>query len=225
VRRDGLRQLAIRGLNKAAWELESRSDDERMRLIRRFHEDERRRALRFDYPLDSTSVVMDVGGYEGQWASDIFARYACTVHVYEPVTEFATKIADRFRSNPQVVVHPYGLSDTGGDGEIFLADDASSTQRGTQAVTTSFEAVADEMQRIGEVDLMKLNIEGDEFPLIESLIDSGAIARVRFLLVQFHLFVPDAERRRDTLRDRLRQTHEEQWDYPFVWESWSRTRP
>ena len=30
--------------------------------------------LRLDYDLAAASIVFDLGGYEGQWASDIFGR-------------------------------------------------------------------------------------------------------------------------------------------------------
>ena len=43
---------------------------------------------RLDYDLDENSVVFDLGGYEGQWASDIFSRYCCTVYVFEPVKPY-----------------------------------------------------------------------------------------------------------------------------------------
>jgi hypothetical protein len=53
-------------------------------------------ARQFEYALDEHSLVLDLGGYEGQWTSDIVARYGCRVHVFEPVPEFAAAIAKRF---------------------------------------------------------------------------------------------------------------------------------
>ena len=32
--------------------------------------------LRLDYELTPDSMVLDLGGYRGQWASDIFDKYA-----------------------------------------------------------------------------------------------------------------------------------------------------
>ena len=69
---------------------------------------------------------------------------------------------------------------------------------------------------------MKLNIEGGEFPLLEAMLSSGLISLVRHLQVQFHRFVPDADRRRDAIRTALARTHAQNWCYPYVWESWSR---
>src|SRR5689334_20464611 len=48
--------------------------------------------LRLDYDLGPESTVLDVGGYEGQFASDIVAMYGCRVEVFEPVPAFAQRI-------------------------------------------------------------------------------------------------------------------------------------
>jgi len=60
--------------------------------------------LRLNYDLDENSMVFDLGGYEGQWASDIFSMYCCSIHVFEPVEEFADKIIKRFSKNKKIIV-------------------------------------------------------------------------------------------------------------------------
>lgn len=67
--------------------------------------------LRLDYNLDESSVVFDLGGYEGQWASEIFARYCCSIHVFEPVAAFAGNIERRFAKNKHITVHRFGLAE------------------------------------------------------------------------------------------------------------------
>jgi hypothetical protein len=75
---------------------------------------------------------------------------------------------------------------------------------------------------LAKVDLLKVNIEGGEFPLLDHLIASGLINNVIHLQVQFHDFFPDAMARRERLRQQLTLTHVEQWNFPFIWESWQR---
>jgi hypothetical protein len=43
--------------------------------------------MRLEFDPSPDGVVLDVRGYEGQWASDIFARYGCRIHVFEPVPQ------------------------------------------------------------------------------------------------------------------------------------------
>jgi hypothetical protein len=73
-----------------------------------------------------------------------------------------------------------------------------------------------------EFDLVKLNIEGGEYALLERLIATEHIKRIRDLQVQFHLNVPNARRRYRSIARALRKTHRLAWRYPFVWESWTR---
>ena len=67
---------------------------------------------RLDYSEpNSNSVVFDLGGYEGQWASDIFSKYQCQIIIFEPCLRFAAQIGKRFENNNNIMVCPFGLSD------------------------------------------------------------------------------------------------------------------
>lgn len=45
--------------------------------------------LRMKYSLHHSSVVLDVGGFQGMWAWGILERYGSIVHVFEPVKRCA----------------------------------------------------------------------------------------------------------------------------------------
>jgi len=185
------------------------------------------RRLRLEYDLDAESVVFDVGGFAGQWASDIVAMYGCRVEVFEPVPDYAADIEHRFARNPLVTVHASGLASESGTVTLELSGDASSHARagsGDATLTVALESVEEAMDAMpdGRVDLMKINIEGAEYDLVDHLISSGLIARIRELQVQFHLFVPDARPRLDALRRGLTATHEPTYQYDFLWENWRR---
>jgi len=38
-----------------------------------------------DLPLNEADIVLDVGGYHGEWTSGIMIRYGCRSIVFEPV--------------------------------------------------------------------------------------------------------------------------------------------
>ncbi len=183
------------------------------------------RTLRLDYDLGPGSIVFDVGGYTGQWASDIHAMYGCTVHVFEPVPAFADAIARRFARNPRIVVHPFGLGAS--NGEIALAVDAdrsSAFRDGGTAVTGRIVAAADFLASgdFPRVDLLKVNIEGGEYDLLEHLLREGLMGRFQDVQVQFHDFFPEAAARRERIQAGLAASHALTWEYPFVWENWRR---
>jgi FkbM family methyltransferase len=188
--------------------------------------DEGDKTLRLDYPLGPASVVFDVGGYEGQWASDIFSRYLCRIHVFEPVEAFAEKIKQRFIQNKSVLVHPFGLSDQTKQVGMAVASDRSSAYLSLPASSQSVKLVRFsefvDNNRIERVDLLKVNIEGGEYDLLPHLLDTGLIRNISNLQVQFHSFVPDSERLMKSIQARLAITHALTYQYGFVWENWSR---
>lgn len=54
----------------------------------KWYDDKADETLRLDYPLDSNSIVIDAGGFEGKWASSISEKYNPTIYVLEPIKEF-----------------------------------------------------------------------------------------------------------------------------------------
>jgi FkbM family methyltransferase len=181
--------------------------------------------LRVEYDLGPASVVFDVGGYQGQWASDIYARYRCRIHVFEPVPEFADRIRARFARNPDIEVHAFGLAGTTGRTALSLALDRSSTLR-SEGETREIEVVG-----IGEflaghavprIDLMKINIEGGEYDLLDAMLGTGLTDRVQAFQIQFHDFVDRADERMADIQRRLSVTHRAAYQFPYVWESWLR---
>lgn len=186
------------------------------------------RTLRVDYPLDQHSVVVDVGGYLGDWASDIYARYRCTLHVVEPVPHFSEAIADRFKRNPDIVIHQIALGKIAGRQTMSVKEDRSrmSDENGSH-VLVEVRKASDFLDtlRADSIDLMKINIEGGEYDLIEELAESGWLQRIQDVQVQFHDFVPDAETRMTHATHLLRETHRCTYRFPFVWENWHSWSP
>lgn len=194
------------------------------RRIARWYADDAEDRLRLDYPLNSDSIVVDLGGYEGRWTSDIVARFGCRVHVFEPVHRFAKKLRWRFEHNPLVTVHECGLAGKDEKATIFMGADGTSIFRRAsgESITIDLREAAAYLsaQAIDRIDLVKINIEGGEYDLLDHLIASGWIAKIRDVQVQFHDFVPDAEHRMAGIKEKLSRTHELTYEYPFVWENW-----
>ena len=181
--------------------------------------------LRYDYELNSESVCLDVGGYRGEWAEAIWKKYDCWVYVYEPVPPFFESIKKKCSGNKKIQPFQFGLSDSDSTAMMSFDENASSAYRMNQnKVPVHFRDIAKVLdeQKLDKVDLIKLNIEGGEYPLLERLIETGKINRIRYIQVQFHDFVDNAVERRQMLHDAMNQTHEMVWCYPFIWESWRR---
>jgi FkbM family methyltransferase len=191
----------------------------------RWYADEHAHVRRIDFPLGPGDVAFDVGAYTGEWAAELYARLRCRIEAFEPVEEFAARLDDRFGPNDDIAVHHYGLGGRTRD-ELLSEEGARSSavrgfaaERGTRVRIRDVVEALDELAP-GGVALLKLNIEGGEYELLERLLEAGRLRDVGHLLVQFHDHVPGAAERRDAIRARLADTHEPMWDFPFVWEAW-----
>lgn len=182
------------------------------------------KTLRLDYDLSKDSIVLDLGGYVGEFAQDIFDRYASEIHVFEPVKSFYETIAKKFKNNDKVTAYPYGLSDS--DKELFISNsaDASSVfiknDDGEQIQLKSIIKFL-ETKKINAVDLIKINIEGGEYEVLESLLEHDKIKMFKNLQIQFHDFIiENARERMENIQKQLAKTHELTYQYDFVWENW-----
>jgi FkbM family methyltransferase len=181
-------------------------------------------SLRLDYPLNADSVVFDVGGFKGDFSAAILGKFNCNIFIFEPVRDFYGACATRFATDARVACFNFGLGDSDGDFGMINTGDASSICLGPSPCSDlvkvrRFETVFSELL-ITRIDLLKINIEGGEFPLLDHIIASGLILHVNHIQVQFHDFVPLAEHLRMNVRRLLSETHEEVWCFPFIWESW-----
>lgn len=180
--------------------------------------------LRLTYPLNEHSVVFDVGGYKGEFARDIFCKYGSTIYIFEPLKEFFDICTDRFSNNKKVHAFNFGLAHKSFDVDIHVADNASSIFAvDGEKTKIRLESIVDfiNTHRIGAVDLIKINIEGGEYDLLDSLIDNNLIRTFKNIQVQFHDFVIENPRARmERIQKELSKTHRTTYQYEFVWENW-----
>lgn len=179
--------------------------------------------LRLQYDLNDNSIVIDCGGYKGQWASDIYAMYNCTIHIFEPVKEFADKTKKRFLKNNKIFVHKIGLSNINKKEKICLNNDSTSLfKKDGEYQEIQLVKISEFFKKnnINIIDLIKINIEGGEYDLLNDLIEANLIKNIKNIQVQFHNFVPEAEKRMKKIQEILKSTHHITYQYPFVWENW-----
>ena len=185
--------------------------------------------LRLNYQeLNENSLVFDCGGYKGEFASNIFSKYCCKVYVFEPVKKFAQYIQDRFSKNPKIKVYPFGLGAKKDNFSISVDENASSIfKEGDEKTTAEIICFKDFFieNNIDCIHLIKINIEGGEYDLLNHIIETGLISRIENLQIQFHNFVPNAKNLREIIQQKLKKTHHLTYNYDFVWENWKSLLP
>lgn len=179
--------------------------------------------LRLNYPsLKESSIVFDLGGYKGQWASDIYSRYNCKIYVFETVKKFSQDIEKRFEKNVSIKSFNFGLSSSSRKELIFIDEDGSSLFGKGKKEEISLVEFGEflKAEKIKKIELMKVNIEGAEYELIEYLIKKGLMNKIDNLQIQFHKNIQDYIKRYKFIRGHLEKTHKQTYYFPFIWENW-----
>jgi FkbM family methyltransferase len=179
-----------------------------------------------DCDLTEDSIVFDVGGYSGEWAEQIYNKYNCTIYVFEPVKEFYDNIVKRFKGNDKVKVFHIGLGNNTYTTDIKITSDLVGSSIHRETGTIEFVDIVDIIEfmkehKLESVDLLKLNIEGEEFPLLEYLIENNKLNLFNNLKIQFHNFMEFAEERKNNIRTHLQKEFNLVYDFFFVWEGWT----
>ena len=104
------------------------------------------------------------------------------------------------------------------DGSAFINPNHSQKD-GIKCDIRDFSSVLNGLD-ITSIDLMKINIEGGEFPLMDHIISCGKQGIVKQYQIQFHNFVENAVDLRIQISRALSETHVRTWCYTFVWENW-----
>ncbi len=82
--------------------------------------------LRLDYDLNENSIVFDLGGYKGEFASEIFNKYGSKIYVFEPILVFYDIIKSKFSDLPKIQAFHFGLGSKNEKMKISLTDNSSS---------------------------------------------------------------------------------------------------
>jgi FkbM family methyltransferase len=184
-------------------------------------------------PLNQDDRVIDAGGYHGEWTAGILTRYGCSVDLFEPTPQFVEHCNSLFAMNQRVKINAAALGAKPGKTRFALSGVGTSAyavkkqeqtfEAEVDGINTYFQQlVADGLlqEEPGAIGCMKLNIEGGEYEVLESLLSSNTIDRYRSLLIQFHRQPENYHERYEQIVDQMSKTHTRQWCFPFVWERW-----
>jgi FkbM family methyltransferase len=186
-----------------------------------------------NYELNENSVVIDLGGYYGLWVDEILKKNNPNIPniiLVEPVPEFYNHLITKYQQNEKIKVMNVGVSTDNNETTktLYVSSDGSSTNFNSnvksviQIKTLPIDKILTD-NNINQVDLLQINIEGDEYGLMEYMIESGIIDKFKNIQIQFHLGIEnDVERRINIQKNLISKGFKNKFDYPFVWESWEK---
>jgi FkbM family methyltransferase len=186
-----------------------------------------------NYELNNDSIVIDLGGYYGLWIDEILKKnnpHIPNIILVEPVPEFYNHLVTKYENYEKIKVINAGVSTDKNEATktLYISNDGSSTNfneninSAIQIKTIPIDKILSD-NNINQVDLLQINIEGDEYGLMEYMIESNLIDKFQNVQIQFHLGIGnDVERRNHIQKNLISKGFKNKFDYPFVWESWEK---
>lgn len=172
--------------------------------------------------LSQASVVLDIGGYTGEFIAPLLCKYGSRIYTYEPVPEFAEKLRDRFLSNNSVNVINAAVGAKSGTIKLNLGHGGTSLFKTAEnensgVITAKMLGIAGIVKELNEIDLLSINCEGGEYEILEALTEGGLANKIACYFIQFHDVAGDSDTRRNKILRDLSHTHKLVYDYPWVW--------
>lgn len=184
-----------------------------------------------NYDLNDESVIIDLGAYKGIWIDMLLKKISPkkpTIILIEPIKEFYEFLKEKFKNQDNIKIMNVGVSTNENEifKEIYLSQDGSSTNfKQGDSLKAKFIPINKILQEydVKKVDLMQVNIEGDEYSLMEYMISSKFINKIKNIHVQFHYGIDNDIARHEKIRENMELLDfKMNFDYPFVWESWKK---
>lgn len=159
--------------------------------------------IRYEFKdIEPGEYCIDIGSYRREWADEMIHLYKVDVECFDALDNKAAWI-----ENCELIFsgqYYYTSMYTDGPGYKYRAYD-----------------IAPYLNR--EVAVMKVNIEGAEYKLLNYIIEKGLHKNIRHLQVQFHeVDGMPYQGLYDIIAKELSKTHKLEWRYPYCWEQWIR---
>lgn len=182
-------------------------------------------AKALDWPLTTSSVVVEVGGYCGRWALQIAERYHPRLFVFDP-QPWAVAVCRAALGNQARVYNvalgdrdatmPMGRWGTDGCSLVNIVDDQQLGQM------REIRGMFDQCQITDRIDLMLMNIEGYEYTLLPHMLDQGILPQR--LMMQWHQFGdPDGAIMAQHWARLAHLGYRIAWTYDIMLTAWERT--
>ena len=199
----------------------------RPEVINKWWNEDGDQKYRLNYPLTEDSLVVDIGGYDGSWAQLVWNKFKCNIIIMEPVESLYNQAVAKFVNNSKVKAYKVGAYNIDEEQLISLNDNESSMfghNKGKEKIqlVDFVEYYKNNINR--NIDLIKINIEGAEYDLLEHLINNQMLGIADNFQIQFHdsYSIPDFKQRKDKITEAFKQTHELTYEFEYVWENWKR---
>lgn len=163
-----------------------------------------RKAMRqlHSIPVRPGEIAIDCGANVGD-VTEVLSEAGGTVHAFEPNPHAFKKLKKRFRGREHVICHPKAVFSNHGTTNLYLHEQSPEnpvkwstgssllSEKSNVNSDTSVEVelldLAEFVKSLGQrVKILKMDVEGVEYELLERLIESGVIHQIDHVFVETH---------------------------------------
>jgi len=184
-----------------------------------------REKLKYEMNFKSDGLILDIGSYLGEYTKKLLDKNPeMTFWLYEPIPEHYRACLIRFKDSENVSVYQKAVTADGRNIQMQIDGLRSRQEMNTKdgVLTYTSISIQEIFDSVSEIELLKLNIEGMEYECLNQLILSNSLKKVSYLLIQFHNFDREAEKKRNLVIKAIEKDFSNVFTFEWVWELWIR---
>jgi FkbM family methyltransferase len=187
--------------------------------------------------LNSSSLIIEIGGNTGLDTSKFIELYDPFIISFEPIISMSNDLIKKFKKNSKIEIQPYGLGNHARNLsiELFDADNTGtsifrqiSTKNSSKIqqiqlldIISVIENIRKTKTRNGIIDMISINCEGCEFEILPALILHNITQYFRIIQFASHMdFLIDSSCIYCQIEQALERTHLIKYQYVMLWEAW-----
>ena len=154
--------------------------------------------------LGPSSVIVDLGANNGEFSGSIKNNFNCKIYALEPLPD----LFDLIKEDTNIRKFNYCINSTGNPCELYLESGFCATMRkkeNKKSIKIQGKTLKNFIieEKIGKVDLLKIDIEGEEIEVFEN-IDNNILSIFNQITVEFHDFLwPELGKRVEKIKKNI----------------------
>lgn len=187
--------------------------------------------------LNSSSLIIEIGGNTGYDTSRFIELYNPFIISFEPLADMAKNLTKKFQRNSKIEIQPYGVGSYARNLSVEPFDNENTGTSIFRKLSSKNSVKLQQIQLLdiiqvihhirktkttnGIIDMISINCEGCEFEILPALILNDMIKYFRIIQFATHIGVlQESSCIYCQIEQALERTHTIKYRYVMLWEAW-----